>query len=160
MLHYSTGTREQLQPRLFEKMGEYRREVFIERLGWGLHTVGGMELDEFDGPDAVYVCSHDDEGSVNGVARLLPTTGPYLLEKVFPHLWAGQAPPKDLGVWDEKTMWMALPVLLLGAQTVHAQNREFNMICSAQAAWCNMLAVQLADLLRSGAMNFHEHLSC
>jgi acyl homoserine lactone synthase len=100
MLHYSTGTREQLPPQLFEQMGKYRRAVFIERLGWGLHAVGGMELDEFDGPDAVYVCSHDDEGSVNGVARLLPTTGPYLLEKVFPHLWAGQAPPKDLGVWE------------------------------------------------------------
>ena len=89
MLQFSTGTRHQLPPSLFEQIGQYRREVFIERLGWELNTTNGMELDEFDGPDAVYVCSHDDDGLVNGVARLLPTTGPYLLEKVFPQLWAG-----------------------------------------------------------------------
>lgn len=100
MLQYSAGTRAQLPPQLFAQMGQYRRAVFIERLGWGLHTIGGMELDEFDGPDAVYVCSHDEEGSVNGVARLLSTTGSYLLEKVFPQLWAGPELPKDFGVWE------------------------------------------------------------
>ena len=87
MLQFSTGTRQQLPPQLFEQMGHYRREVFINQLGWELNTTNGMELDEFDGPDAVYVCSQGDEGNVNGVARLLPTTGPYLMEKVFPQLW-------------------------------------------------------------------------
>ena len=41
----------------------------------------------------------------------------------------------------KKTMWMALPVLLATTQAAQAQSGEFNMICSAQAAWCNMLAV-------------------
>jgi iron(III) transport system substrate-binding protein len=41
----------------------------------------------------------------------------------------------------KKTMWMALPVLLATTHAAHAQSGEFNMICSAQAAWCNMLAV-------------------
>lgn len=100
MLRYSTGTRQQLPPQLFEQMGQYRREVFINHLGWELDTINSMELDEFDGPDAVYVCSHDDEGGVNGVARLLPTTGSYLLEKVFPQLWGGKALPHDLKVWE------------------------------------------------------------
>jgi hypothetical protein len=85
MLQFSSGTRQQLPPQLFEQMGRYRREVIVNRLGWELNTINGIELDEFDGPDAVYVCSHDDEGNVKGVARLLPTTGPYLMEKVFPH---------------------------------------------------------------------------
>src|SRR5574343_1350562 len=34
-----------------------------------------------------------------------------------------------------------LPVLLATTQAAQAQSGEFNMICSAQAAWCNMLAV-------------------
>jgi acyl homoserine lactone synthase len=101
MLQFSTGTRQQLPPQLLEQMGHYRREVFINRLGWELNTINGMELDEFDGPDAVYVCSHDDEGNVNGVARLLPTTGPYLMEKVFPQLWGGgKHVPRDPQIWE------------------------------------------------------------
>jgi N-acyl-L-homoserine lactone synthetase len=100
MQQFSAGTRQQLPPQLFEQMGLFRREVFVNRLGWELNTVNGMELDEFDGPDAVYVCSHDDEGNVNGVARLLPTTGPYLMEKVFPQLWAGNELPCDPQIWE------------------------------------------------------------
>lgn len=100
MLQFSTGTRQQLPPQLFEQMGQYRREVFINRLGWKLNTINGMELDEFDGPDAVYVCSHDDDGNVNGVARLLPTTAPYLMEKEFSQLWAGQELPRDTKIWE------------------------------------------------------------
>ena len=41
----------------------------------------------------------------------------------------------------KKTIWMALPLVLATAQTARAQSSEFNMICSAQAAWCNILAV-------------------
>jgi acyl homoserine lactone synthase len=100
MWQYSTGTRQQLSAQLFEQMGYYRREVFINQLGWGLNTVNGMELDEFDGPDAVYVCSHDDDGQVSGVARLLPTTTPYLMEKVFPELWGGKQLPCDPKIWE------------------------------------------------------------
>ena len=100
MLQFSTGTRQQLPPQLFEQMGHYRREVFINKLGWELKTTHGMELDEFDGPDAVYVCSQDDEGNVNGVARLLPTTGPYLMEKLFPQVWAGNVLPRDPQIWE------------------------------------------------------------
>lgn len=41
----------------------------------------------------------------------------------------------------KKTIWMALPLLLASAQAAQAQSGELNIICSAQAAWCNMLAV-------------------
>ena len=114
MLQFSSGTRQQLPPQLFEQMGHYRREVFINKLGWELNTVNGMELDEFDGPDAVYVCSHDDEGNVKGVARLLPTTGPYLMEKVFPQLWAGNELPCDPRIWELSRFAMVDPAKSAG----------------------------------------------
>jgi iron(III) transport system substrate-binding protein len=41
----------------------------------------------------------------------------------------------------KKTMLMALPALLAVTQAAQAQSGEFNLICSAQAAWCNILAV-------------------
>lgn len=109
MWQYSTGTRQQLSPQLFEQMGYYRREVFISQLGWELNVIDGMELDEFDSPDAVYVCSHDDEGNVSGVARLLPTTVPYLMEKVFPQLWAGKNLPHDSQIWELSRFAAVLP---------------------------------------------------
>ncbi len=109
MWRYSTGTRQQLPPQLFEQMGHYRREIFINQLGWELNTVKGMELDEFDGPDAVYVCAHDDEGQISGVARLLPTTAPYLMEKVFPQLWGGKQLPCDPKIWELSRFAAASP---------------------------------------------------
>lgn len=109
MWQYSTGTRQQLSPQLFEQMGHYRREVFINQLGWELSIVNGMELDEFDGPNAVYVCSHDEDGQVSGVARLLPTTAPYLMEKVFPKLWGGKQLPRDLKIWELSRFAAASP---------------------------------------------------
>lgn len=41
----------------------------------------------------------------------------------------------------KKNLWLAAPFLVLPALSAQAQSGEFNMICSAQAAWCNMLAV-------------------
>lgn len=69
MLQCSTGTRQQLPPQLFEQMGQYRCEVFINQLGWELNTMIGMELDEFDGTDAVYVCSYDENGQGSRLAH-------------------------------------------------------------------------------------------
>ena len=40
-----------------------------------------------------------------------------------------------------KMIRVALPLLLVTAHVAHAQSGEFNVICSAQAAWCNILAV-------------------
>lgn len=41
----------------------------------------------------------------------------------------------------KKTMWTALPLMVALTPAAQAQSSEFNMICSAQAAWCNILAV-------------------
>jgi N-acyl-L-homoserine lactone synthetase len=114
MLQFSSGTRQQLPPQLFEQMGHYRREVFINQLGWKLNTTHGMELDEFDGPEAVYVCSQDEDGNVNGVARLLTTTKPYLMAKVFPQLWAGNALPCDPKIWELSRFAMVGPAKSAG----------------------------------------------
>lgn len=40
-----------------------------------------------------------------------------------------------------KKLWLAAPLLLSQMLPAQAQSSEFNLICSAQAAWCNMLAV-------------------
>ena len=75
-------------------------KVFVERFGWALHTKNGMESDQFDRQDTVYVVAQDDRGHVSGCARLLPTTRPYLLGEAFPQLLNGLAPPCSPDVWE------------------------------------------------------------
>lgn len=85
---------------IYCKVGEYRHKVFVEMLGWDLQTRDGMELDQFDRPDTLYMVSQDDNGIVNGCARLLPTHRPYLLGEVFPELMQGQPIPCSPDVWE------------------------------------------------------------
>lgn len=85
---------------MFSEVASYRYKVFIETLGWELETKNGEELDQFDRPDTVYVVSQDDDGKVNGCARLLPTDRPYLLGDIFPQLLNGLPVPCSSDVWE------------------------------------------------------------
>jgi len=80
-------------------MHQLRRAVFKERLGWDVNVVNGLELDQFDLPDAHYLIHRAPDGRVNACTRLLPTTGPYLLADVFPQLVDGLL-PRDAHVWE------------------------------------------------------------
>lgn len=88
-------------PQLLDEIGRYRRQVFVEMLKWELLVdERGIERDQFDREDTLYVVARDDDGAIIGTARLLPTTKPYLLGEVFPELLAGAAPPCDPQVWE------------------------------------------------------------
>lgn len=95
-----TGTSGALPDGLFSEVSSYRHRVFVDTLGWDLDTEDGVESDQFDRPDTVYVVARDDQGNINGCARLLPTNRPYLLGDVFPQLLNGLAPPCSAEVWE------------------------------------------------------------
>lgn len=95
-----SGTAGSLPADLFHRTGVYRHRVFIEQLGWELNVSGGIEQDQFDRPDTLYVVAQDEGGEVCGCARLLPTTAPYLLGEVFPQLLNGAEPPHSPEVWE------------------------------------------------------------
>lgn len=57
-----------------------------------------MEHDEFDTPAAQYLLWMD-KGTTRGVARLLPTTRPYMLKKLWPDMVEGDLPESDC-VWE------------------------------------------------------------
>lgn len=95
-----SGNQAALPQRLFTDLESYRYEVFVELLKWDLDTPEGIERDQFDREDTVYVIARDDDGRINGCARLLPTTKPYLLGDVFPELLNGQEPPSSPEVWE------------------------------------------------------------
>lgn len=99
-MNVMTGSSAGLQEGLFTKLSEYRCKVFVDKLGWNLDTQQGRELDQFDRADTLYLVAQDDEGNVQGCARLLPTSRPYLLSEVFPEILHGQTPPASPLVWE------------------------------------------------------------
>ena len=76
-----------------------RHRLFVERQGWDVPSYRGMEHDEFDTPAAQYLLWLDEEGETRGVARLLPTTRPYMLQTLWPDLIPGELPDSPC-VWE------------------------------------------------------------
>jgi len=89
-----------LARQVLEDVGRYRYRVFVKTLGWDLVTEDGLEKDQFDRADTLYLAARDDEGRIVGTARLLPTTSPYLLGEVFPELLGGAEVPRDPCIWE------------------------------------------------------------
>ncbi|WP_284194920.1 acyl-homoserine-lactone synthase [Chitinimonas prasina] len=95
-----TGRSDHLPSGVFMGLARYRHRVFVEKLGWQLKCQDGLEFDQFDRPDTLYVVAQDQDDQVVGGARLLPTTRPYLLGEIFPQLLNGQHVPNSPDIWE------------------------------------------------------------
>lgn len=76
-----------------------RHRLFVERQQWDVPTFRGFEYDQFDTPAAQYLIWLDGRGETRGVARLLPTTRPYMVKTLWPELVSGELPESD-AVWE------------------------------------------------------------
>lgn len=83
-----------------EPMYRLRYEVFHRRLGWDVKAEQGMERDQFDDADSVYLLATDAGDQVCGGWRLRPTTRHYMLSDIFPQLLGGQPPPRHRHIWE------------------------------------------------------------
>lgn len=82
------------------QMHRLRHRVFKGRLDWEVQTAGGFELDRFDALGPYYLLLRAVDGRVNGCVRLLPSTGPTMLDQVFPVLLDGRPAPKEPKIWE------------------------------------------------------------
>lgn len=82
------------------EMHRLRKRVFIDHCKWPIREVNGMEIDQFDTDDAHYLLYLNENGDVEGSTRLIPTTKPYLLGEVFPHLIEDGKIPKSDNIWE------------------------------------------------------------
>jgi len=99
MAKYFYGTPRSLGSELMNDLFRYRYQVFVEGLGWRLDKAHhGLEEDEFDRSDTVYIGARDQQGEICAHARLLPTHRPYLLGNVFPGLMV--SPPRSSQIWE------------------------------------------------------------
>jgi acyl homoserine lactone synthase len=82
------------------ELAAYRYDIFVGQLGWDLPCEPGCDQDQFDIAEALHVTARAPHGHLIGYARLLPTTGCYLLAELFPQLLGTQIAPKDASVWE------------------------------------------------------------
>ena len=126
-----------------------RRKVFIEEMRWELNSAEGMEYEQYDSLDAVYLIAHR-EGEVLGGARLLRTdrelgTGRLRYSYMIRDAYHGHLPglPSDLCETEpprRKTAWeltrLAVRNARLGPALLQAAN-EF--LKSVEADTCLFL---------------------
>lgn len=97
-----------------------RHKIFVERHGYQVPTFRGMEWDAFDTPAAVYLLWRDDLQQVRAIARLIPTTFPYMIKELWPELIYGHELPCRPDVWEvtrlgvDRTLAPALRRRVLG----------------------------------------------
>lgn len=77
-----------------------RHKVFVQKQQWGVPNWRGMEYDQYDTPAAVYCVWRDDDGQVRGVARLAPTTIPYMIKDLWPDMVTDGGLPASADIWE------------------------------------------------------------
>lgn len=87
--------------KLLLDMHRMRKRVFKDRMGWDVNiTAGGLEVDQFDIDDSVYLLSLNQQGQVIGNWRLLPTTGPTMVRDIWPQFLETLPMPSRPDVWE------------------------------------------------------------
>ena len=67
-------------------MHRQRKAVFVDRAGWKVPVVGDQEVDRYDLlADTMYLLAKDEpSGQVLASVRLITTTGPHLMQDLYP----------------------------------------------------------------------------
>lgn len=100
MIDVVSATELKARPDILRAMCRLRYRVFHERLGWRVAVRNKLERDGFDDMNPLYLLAYDDQETLVGTWRMLPTTGPYMLRDVFPELLDGNDAPSDPAIWE------------------------------------------------------------
>jgi acyl homoserine lactone synthase len=78
------------RPELFREMFRQRKVVFYDQKKWDVKiTPDGLETDEFDRDDTVYLCCMGPKGELLGSLRLLNTVTDHMAVSVFQDMFPG-----------------------------------------------------------------------
>jgi len=87
-------------PRLAAGMFRDRADQFSRRLGWAVDVDAvGEERDQYDAFNPLYVIWEGPRGEHHGSMRLMPTTGPTMINDHFSHL-SRNGPVKSADIWE------------------------------------------------------------
>jgi acyl-homoserine lactone synthase len=101
MIHVVTAENRHLYEREMRAHHRLRHDIYIVEQKWkNLQAVDGLEFDQFDNDDAVYLLAIEN-GYVVGGSRFVSTIKPHLLSEVFPSLADVKGVPRapDIFEW-------------------------------------------------------------
>lgn len=126
---------------LVSRLLEYRKRVFIDTMDWELYHAEGIEADQYDSLDTVYIIAHRS-GTVVGGARIKPTSVSigygtisysYMIRDAclgllpgMPTTLCDDPPPVSDDVW-ELTRFAADPIPGLGESILNAANEYLHL---------------------------------
>jgi N-acyl-L-homoserine lactone synthetase len=103
-VHVVTSANRSLYAKALERMHQLRYRVFVEELGWSdLQSADGLEKDDFDNDDAVYLLACE-EGECFGSVRMLPTWRRSMLSEIWPEFVTTGERATGPDIW-EWTRW-------------------------------------------------------
>ena len=101
MIHVIDRVNRHLYSDILRQMFELRREIFVERRGWKkLKVEDGLETDQFDTDETIYVLKLTPNMEIVGGMRLCPTTQPTQLNTIFKHTCVLAAQPVGEQHWE------------------------------------------------------------
>jgi acyl homoserine lactone synthase len=82
-------------------MHRLRAHVFKARMGWNVQIdSNGLEVDDYDLPETVYILALNNMRKVVGIWRLLPTHGPTMIRNIWPEFLRSLPMPARTDVWE------------------------------------------------------------
>ncbi|SDX13040.1 acyl homoserine lactone synthase [Ruegeria halocynthiae] len=100
MLRYLYADELHKFPELARGMFRDRADQFKTRLGWDVKiNEKGEERDQYDDLNPLYIIWEEADGSHGGSMRILPTTGPVMVNDIFGHLTGGKPIHSPL-IWE------------------------------------------------------------
>jgi acyl-homoserine lactone synthase len=105
--HVVTAENKHLYEQEFEQFLRRRHDIFVGQKKWRPVSLDGREVDEFDTDAATYILGVED-GDVVTSARLIPTSEPHLVSRVFPQMCERTGVPNRPD-WAEWTRTYVVP---------------------------------------------------
>ncbi|MER8374539.1 acyl-homoserine-lactone synthase [Mesorhizobium sp. M0488] len=105
--HVVTSDNRHLYELEFEQFLRRRHDIFVRQKNWRPESPDGREIDEFDTDAATYILGLED-GDVVTSARLIPTSQPHLVSRIFPQMCERTGVPSRPD-WAEWTRTYVVP---------------------------------------------------
>jgi acyl homoserine lactone synthase len=112
-------------------MHRLRARIFKERMGWDVNVdMQGLEVDDFDIPEAIYLLCCNDQQKVTGCWRMLPTSLPTMIETVWPDFLEDIDLKKSPGCWETSRFAVDFGDLNAREGLSHLSDTTAKMFCA------------------------------
>lgn len=133
---------------------QQRYSIFVEKMGWNLNCQEGIERDQFDHEETVYLLNIDNQNRLKGAMRLLPTDQKHLMTETFSHL-CNDGVPRGEGIWEVSRLYSltARHMLLERDRTVSelvCGLYEYALISGIKQFTCVASMVLFPTILKAG----------